>query len=496
MRALRTGMSKLQLRRERGQAFVLVALALPVFFVIAAVVVDGSLAFVEKRQMQTAADAAALAAAREVTPALTSCDAICMSTVRDKVAKTTADYSRDNHWPGLPAPTPLPACTQPSDTDCYTWPYNGSNGKVEVRLHTVVDGSFAKVAGLAPGFLKPNARAVASATSVAATHCVFNPPLPAGVDPDQYLPSCVIPGQPAQTGNYQAPMSAHCLFNPPLPAGVDPDQYLNTTPQPCTGPDIGGVDGAVALVMSRECDAISYTGSGGGTVGTLVTNGGMWFQGNAPKTVDQLAYDQPGCPGHPDHPPSGTSQCDPANNFLCAKVLYDFSARMPMNWPIPPPPEPTPVPSGAWNPTSDYPSKCIDLGAGNVTFAPGDGPAGIYCLQGGGKLTLSGDLTTGDGYTFFALGGGQIQVSSNGTKVKYYWPSGCGARPTSRTASFTCFGRTISGYDPQTLFYATSTVHDSNCDKNTICISGGNSSVDGDMFAVKPAVFPPPDRSP
>jgi hypothetical protein len=493
---MRPYMKRVQLKSQCGQALIVVGLTLPLFFIIAAVVVDGSISFVHKRQMQNAADAAALSAARELTPALPGnpCDSACMAAVRTNVAAKVTEYGRLNNSPA--AANPIPQCTQPSDTDCYTWPYGtgpNANAKVEVRFRSVVHLSFASVGGFAPDFLKASARAVASATGATVTHCVFNPPLAAGIDPDQYLPTnCVIPGHPAETGTYQAATAARCEFNPPL---ANPDQYLTTTP-PCTGPLTGGVNGATALVMSRECDAISYTGAGGGTVGSLVTNGGIWFQGNAPKRVNQLAYDQPGCPGHPDHPPSGTSQCDASGNFLCAKELFDFSDRMPMNWPIPPPPEPSPVAAGAWNPTSDYPSKCIDLGTGDVTFAAGSGAPGIYCLRGGGKLTLGGDLSTGDGYTFFALGGGQIQVSSNGTKVKFYWPSACGARPTGRPATFTCFGRTISGYDPQTLFYATSTVHDSQCDKNSICISGGSSSVEGDMFAVAPAVFPPPDRSP
>jgi hypothetical protein len=322
-------------------------------------------------------------------------------------------------------------------------------------------------------------------------HCIFDPPV---ANPDQYLPNnCVIPGKPSVTGTYHAAGAPSCEFNPPV---ANPDQYLTTNP-PCTGPLIGGVDGAMGFVMSRECDAISYNGAGGGSVGTLVTNGGVWFSGNAPKRIQQLAYDEPGCPDHPTRPPSGAPQCDNSGAFLCAKQIFDFSDRMPMDWPLPPPPEPSPLPSGTtWNPSTHYPSRCIDLGTSNVTFAAGDGPPGIYCLRGGATLTLGGDLTTGDGYTFFALDGGRIMISSNGTQVKFYWPSSCGVRPAGRPASFVCFGRTISGYDPQTLFYATNTTHSQKCDDNAICINGQNSSVIGDMFAVAPGVFPPPDRSP
>jgi hypothetical protein len=327
-------------------------------------------------------------------------------------------------------------------------------------------------------------------------HCIFDPQV---ANPDQYLttdPPCTIAGTPQVTGTYHGAVVASCEFDPPV---ANPEQYLTTNP-PCIGPIIGGLDGALAFVMSRECDAISYTGAGGGTVGSIVTNGGIWFQGNAPKRVERLGYDQAGCPNHPARPPSGTSQCtDPANDndFLCAKELIDFHDQVPMNWPLPPPPEPTPLPAGTtWDPSIHYASSCIDLGTSNVTFTPASGPPGIYCLREGATISVNGDLTNGDGYTFFALGGGRIIVLSNGTRVKFYWPSSCGDRPAGRPLAFACFGRTISGYDPQTLFYATNTTHSVTCADNAICINGQNSSVTGDMFAVAPGVFPPPERSP
>jgi len=247
--------------------------------------------------------------------------------------------------------------------------------------------------------------------------------------------------------------------------------------------------------MSRECDAISYTGAGGGSVGSLVTNGGIWFSGSAGKKVEKLGYDLPGCDDHPARPPSGTSQCTDTSLNNCVKELFDFSDRTPIDWPIPPPQEPTPLPAGTtWDPSTHYPSRCIDLGTGSVAFSPTDGPPAIYCVRAGGTLTLNGAFTGGDGYTFFALGGGNILVP--GSSAKYYWPSSCGARPAGRPAAFVCFGRTISDYDPQTLLYATKTAHDAQCNRNAICINGQDAMLTGDIFAVAPGVFPPPDRSP
>jgi hypothetical protein len=141
----------------------------------------------------------------------------------------------------------------------------------------------------------------------------------------------------------------------------------------------------------------------------------------------------------------------------------------------------------------------MNITAGGI-FMPTSGPPGVYCLTAANAtLTVQGDFaTTGDGYTFFALNGSKIAVSSNGTRVKFYWPSACGSRPigSTRPSTYTCF-RTISGYDPQTMFYATSTAYDSNnCAGNAICIDGQNSVLDGDMFAIYPQTFPPPNPTP
>src|SRR4051794_1172646 len=122
-------LKSLQLRHQRGQVLILVAIALPVFLAFTMLVIDGSLGYVKKRQTQNAADAAALAAAREVTPALGSCNPACMAAVQSSVAAVATDYSGANGWSG----SALPECAQPTDTNCYTWPYKGSNGKVEVR---------------------------------------------------------------------------------------------------------------------------------------------------------------------------------------------------------------------------------------------------------------------------------------------------------------------------------------------------------------------------
>jgi hypothetical protein len=218
------------------------------------------------------------------------------------------------------------------------------------------------------------------------------------------------------------------------------------------------------------------------------------------KKITWLGFNQTGCPNAPPSPPSGDpSQCkstvwgDTTNSDnLCVRTLANL--RGPIDWPYPPPTPPTPttLAAGAPYPTAWYASKCIDLGGSTGTFGDAQHPnhgAGIYCVSGPGTFQINGlNSTAGDGYTFFALGGGTINFAGNSSNVKFYWPSACGARPTTRSGSFTCFGRTISGYDPQTVLYATNPSTNGSC---AVCLNGGSNTLTGDIFATKPDIFPP-----
>ena len=209
------------------------------------------------------------------------------------------------------------------------------------------------------------------------------------VNPDQYLPSCAIPATSPTSG------AGFCSdFNPPV---LNPDQYFSAG---CIGPILGGVDGAVALVRSSACDAITYAGAGanGQALGVFVTNGGLRFQGGGNlKKVKSLAYNKPGCPSNPSAPPSGSStQCTSTapgwgdatdSNNSCVRNLIDISVLTPFprGWSIPPPTVPTPVPT-TWNASTDYPTRCHDLGSDtNVTFSTATNPPGIYCYTGTGN---------------------------------------------------------------------------------------------------------------
>src|SRR5215212_1462200 len=86
---------RIDLRSSAGQSLVLFALALPLFFSLCALVLDGTSAMVDKRQMQNAADASALAAAQELAPAAAAAeacagDAGCLETVQTAHASTVA----------------------------------------------------------------------------------------------------------------------------------------------------------------------------------------------------------------------------------------------------------------------------------------------------------------------------------------------------------------------------------------------------------------------
>ena len=225
-----------------------------------------------------------------------------------------------------------------------------------------------------------------------------------------------------------------------------------------------------------------------------MTNGGLDFAGlGNPKHVKSLGSNRAGCANFPISPPSGTSACtstawsDPADSDnVCVRNLIDISilTSFPRDWSITPPTVPPPPNrvSTMWNAATDYPTKCHLLSSNTVDAAWAARPqqsAGYLLLHGNRNPDPSGDLSAGDGYTFFTTppNRANIEVSSNTKAFKFYWPSACGPRPTTRLASFNCFvgtpdERTISGYDPQTLLYSSNRTSSSNCSNNAICLHG------------------------
>jgi hypothetical protein len=441
-----------QLRSDRGQSLILFLLTLPVMLGFAGLVIDGAHAFGEKRRVQNAADSAALAAAQNV---LGTVGGACPGSALPitNVESAAECYSRINGGPNA-----LEQCAADDSTNCYTWPYKGDDKKVEIRLTKSIHGFLLQAIGLGGLLDKVSARAVAAATPL------VSPPM---------------------TTTIAEPGITETIGDPVVETIVTPGTTEITTTT------TGGVSGAQAFTMSRTCSALSYSGAGGGTIAKLATNGGLQFAGASGKKVASLGYDQARCP-RPSGEPTG-SACS-ASTSSCVVDL--ISLPVPLDWPVAPPTPPTPtsLAPGSPYPLSWYPSKCVDLGSGTIVFSTLLRPPGIYCVTGSlSILTIAGlDLTSGEGYTFFALNGGKIQVNGNPPKLDFYWPSACGPRPTTRT-DFTCDGRTISGYDPMTLLYATNTTRDaSNCANNAVCINGHDGVLNGDVFATKPDVaFPP-----
>jgi sorbitol-specific phosphotransferase system component IIA len=132
---------------------IFVAVGLVTMLAFVGLTIDAAHAFVNHRQMQTAADAAALAGAYDV--------------VHGNPASVAADANTYAHNNGYNGPT-LHQCTaypNVTDTNCWAYPYVDNTGKihpssVEVRIHAGVTPFFAPFIHL--DFINVHTRAVAS----------------------------------------------------------------------------------------------------------------------------------------------------------------------------------------------------------------------------------------------------------------------------------------------------------------------------------------------
>src|ERR671937_413608 len=112
-----------RLKTEAGQALVMVVLMMPVFFSVVALVTDGSTLLAQRRVMQNAADAAALAAAQDLAAA-EACHGLtaCIDALRIQVVADLNTYAQKNGAQSLNGGSGSdPAqCAASSDTNCYT----------------------------------------------------------------------------------------------------------------------------------------------------------------------------------------------------------------------------------------------------------------------------------------------------------------------------------------------------------------------------------------
>lgn len=157
MRRLR---ARIGLRREDGQSLILFAVALPLVIVVVALVVDGTNVFVQKQSVQNAADAAALAAAQDLT---TSACATCGATAGKYLGLNGANYDQPDPSSQAALRPCDPSAVPPITMNCYTNPYKNDFTKVKVTLQKDVPTFFGGFLGL--GAVAESASAVASITS-------------------------------------------------------------------------------------------------------------------------------------------------------------------------------------------------------------------------------------------------------------------------------------------------------------------------------------------
>ena len=98
-------------RDERGAVAVVVALMMIVLCICAALVTDFGMAYVNKRQAQTAADAAVLAAGRVIAGQSGSCADLTANTALMSGANAAADQLRLANLPGSPDVNLVPDCS-------------------------------------------------------------------------------------------------------------------------------------------------------------------------------------------------------------------------------------------------------------------------------------------------------------------------------------------------------------------------------------------------
>jgi Putative Flp pilus-assembly TadE/G-like len=434
-------MNKWQLRREAGQALILVALAMPLFMSIAALVVDGTNLMVHRRQLQTAADGAALAAAQDVSaylpisPTVGPCATWGTQTTvqpRPAIVAAAEDYSSRNNGPGTLAggscALDRARCSAASDTNCYTWPYvNNSpvcnsnpdnpnaNSCVEVRLEESVSGFFTNaVDALVPG------NPVASAFNVSARSV----------------------GSGTIDTTITSSSSTSIRTGTTIPASAT--TVFTTT----TGP------GAALFAMETACGAnngISISGNNNVISGLAFSNGSITINGLGSTGVDNAIYGGPNtCPlddpenraatasTHPDttdwpkvwnrntvcdaatpgnNTPDPLALDNPADGVYCSGTSIDVTdLRSPSALTLVAPTITLPSSINNISVNAFFDGLLFWQTSGDFTFAPNNWKIDGWIWVPQGRLTLSGN--NGARGFFEALdvtiGGNGLDLSGNG----------------------------------------------------------------------------------
>ena len=142
MIGLKSEPKRVKRRHESGQTLIMFTLGLGVLFGMVALSIDVGLILHERRQLQNAADAAALAGVQE----LPASPGAAVAAAQQYATANGVDL------------------TDPAFTFAATTPYEGDAGKIEVKVSRQVGFLFGRVLGLS--FVDVPARAVAKATPV------------------------------------------------------------------------------------------------------------------------------------------------------------------------------------------------------------------------------------------------------------------------------------------------------------------------------------------
>jgi len=202
-RWLALGLRRPDGRRDRGQILILFALSIVVLFSFAGLAFDIGRFYSEKRFLQNAADAAALAAANALVRGSTDADAIL-----EAKAILTRNYLSDPTGKAAALPPDIPEYTSGHAGD-PVYLTNGiliTGGDVRVSIQNPVDWTFARIVGFQTNTIAGQARARlrADMLPIAVRHYINGPGPNAGA-------TTPCPGDGTGFTDYMATSDTSCL---------------------------------------------------------------------------------------------------------------------------------------------------------------------------------------------------------------------------------------------------------------------------------------------
>jgi len=378
-------------QREAGQILIIFTIALVGVISVAGLLVDGGMAWTNRRMAQNAADVAALAAAKTWS---TTADSAQSTTAARTIATTNLFLNNYTDCQGTSRNNGVVVNIPPT-----SGAFSGQSGYIEVQVQRPMRTSFSAIVGQSCWMV--SARAVAIATTNDVATCNF----------------CSLNNT---TKNHTL------VLNNSATLRVDGDIYVNSQ----SG---GYTPGACSTNKYKVCgDGFDIFGDGGYiSAKTISTVGGWETHDQNIATADGLA---PGCTEHPNPP----AQAQTANVCIHMPVLAD-----PLNNPskpgsvVNPPAAGSPpvagangCPSGATVPSGTAASPSLLTITSNKTICPGT----YY-----GGLKVTGGTTTMQPGTYIFVGGGfQIlnSASMDGRSgVLIYSESGTGASNSTSQAT-------------------------------------------------------------